>query len=855
MRNLSRVWVLVGSWAVVCGAAKAAGEVVRPDAAAAPGVATAAGSSGISPGSVDGFVPAAGPCPTFSWTGPGASRGVELQVLRVADLGGPVEEPALLVELPAGATSWTPPGDRCLAAGERYAWSVRPIGAAEAPAGGWSEPLLFEVAALPSAAEVERALRILRDYAAAAGAGDLAAPGGGGRPGPAPTPTGDALPVASAAETPFGGGPMVAVRGEVVDPGGETYGVRGLSRSPDGAGVRADNLDAAGADLVLGGTPEARLTEEGLARDSAADLTFDFANPGAGRMSLAIDGAEVATTASILPTVLAGDGSGSGLDADLLDGQDSAAFAAAAHAHDGADITSGAVAEPRIDALLARDAEVLPTVLAGDGSGSGLDADLLDGLDSTAFVVAGSDDWVNETGDAMSGTLTIDVAAGFALQTAAGDSIDVGGDLYKAGERILTSTALSSLALGQDALAGPSPAGFNTALGAGALQNIAGGGWNTAVGSQALNFNQGGAENTAVGYSALDANSSGLRNVAVGVSALGANAVGSNNTAVGFSALLSNTASGNTAVGWNALDSNTSGAGNVAVGAAALNGNETGASNTALGASALAANVTGANNTAVGHQALLNATTGNNTALGSTALFANATGSGNTALGRDALGDNAAGSDNVAVGSFALFHATGSGNVGVGALAGNALVAGNDNVFIASPGVAADSGTIRIGTGGTHTRAFVAGIDGVTVAGGTAVFIKPDGQLGTVTSSRRFKEEVAELDGIEERLLALHPVAFRYTEEAAGAGERPIEYGLIAEEVAEVFPELVVRDAEGRPLTVRYHLLAPLLLHELQAERERLGRELEVLRAELAAVRGESGDGAGSPTDAAGDRR
>jgi hypothetical protein len=158
--------------------------------------------------------------------------------------------------------------------------------------------------------------------------------------------------------------------------------------------------------------------------------------------------------------------------------------------------------------------------------------------------------------------------------------------------------------------------------------------------------------------------------------------------------------------------------------------------------------------------------------------------------------------------------------------------------------VAGESDTIRIGDA-EQTRAFIAGIRGKTtgVADAIAVLIDSNGQLGTVSSSARYKENIADLGFVSERLLALRPVQFRYRAEVQ-AGERPVQYGLIAEEVAEVFPELVAFDAEGRPQTVMYHLLSTLLLNELQRERarraerdDRLGGEIAALRAEIETLR------------------
>jgi hypothetical protein len=279
----------------------------------------------------------------------------------------------------------------------------------------------------------------------------------------------------------------------------------------------------------------------------------------------------------------------------------------------------------------------------------------------------------------------------------------------------------------------------------------------------------------------------------------------------------------NTALGANALFSNTTGDYNTAQGIYALRANTAGVHNTATGSHALRSNTGGTNNTAIGFRALNSNTTGlSNVASGSYALYANTTGQHNTAVGFNSLSSNTIGGRNIALGR----------------LAGSNLTTGFDNIMIGHYGVAGDSDTIRIGTQFTHARAFVAGIRGVTTANANAVPVLVDsaGQLGTVSSSARFKEEIRDMGSLTGRLLALRPVVFRYKPEVQ-AGERPLEYGLIAEEVAEVFPELVVRDDDGQPFTVKYHLLAPMLLNELQG----LARELEARLAALEARATEKG--------------
>jgi hypothetical protein len=290
-------------------------------------------------------------------------------------------------------------------------------------------------------------------------------------------------------------------------------------------------------------------------------------------------------------------------------------------------------------------------------------------------------------------------------------------------------------------------------------------------------------------------------------------------------------------------------AGNTALGRLAL-ASATGmaTNNTAVGREALRYTVPGvyifqgSANTAVGDLALRSNTTGfSNTANGYGALFSNAIGFGNTASGRRALHSNTTGFYNTASGDRALFDTTGSRNTGVGRAAGVNATTGDDNIFLGSgsEGSSGDTHTIRIGgaTGAgdnQQNRTFVAGIRGITTenADAVAVVIDSTGQLGTVSSSREVKQDLQEVGELSRRLLDLRPVAFRYKVHAAADPETPLEYGLIAEEVADVFPELVVLDADGRPQTVKYHLLSALLLNELQ----RTERELAVMRDRLTAI-------------------
>jgi uncharacterized coiled-coil protein SlyX len=296
------------------------------------------------------------------------------------------------------------------------------------------------------------------------------------------------------------------------------------------------------------------------------------------------------------------------------------------------------------------------------------------------------------------------------------------------------------------------------------------------------------------------------------------NNTGISNTAIGASALFSNTIGpGNTAIGFDALYFNTTGANNTATGVEALYSNTTGIYNTATGSSALFNNTTGDYNTANGVAALLSNTTGfNNTANGVQALLSNTTGFSNTANGISALSSNTTGNFNTANGVFALYYnTTGNSNIALGFEAGMNIT-GNSNIDIGNVGVAGESRTIRVGTKQTHRTTFVAGISGATVPTGVAVIVDANGHLGTTTSSARLKEAIKPMDKASEAILALQPVTFRYKHELDPAGIP--QFGLVAEDVEKINPDLVARDEHGKPYTVRYEAVNAMLLNEFLKE-------------------------------------
>jgi hypothetical protein len=324
------------------------------------------------------------------------------------------------------------------------------------------------------------------------------------------------------------------------------------------------------------------------------------------------------------------------------------------------------------------------------------------------------------------------------------------------------------------------------------------------------------------------------------------------NTAIGAGTLANNiTGKNNTATGQGALSSNTTGWTNTAVGSVALFSNTTGSANTAIGP-ALYSNTTGGDNTATGDGALWSNTVGwNNTAVGYTAIFSNTTGWDNTAIGWSALFSNTSGGANTAIGEDALYsNTTGNNNIAIGYLAASNVTGGN-NIHIGNSGSTSDSGTIRIGSStsidsssgpscGPQTSFFAAGIRGTTTANNDAVPVLIDsaGQLGTVSSSRRFKEDIQDMGDVSNGLMRLRPVTFRYQKPFAD-GSKPIQYGLIAEEVAEVYPDLVAHSAEGQIETVKYQVLDSMLVNEVQRQQKEIGAQHEHIQRLEAALSGE----------------
>jgi len=412
-----------------------------------------------------------------------------------------------------------------------------------------------------------------------------------------------------------------------------------------------------------------------------------------------------------------------------------------------------------------------------------------------------------QTGSALT-TGNNNIAIGNIGVAAESNTIRIGDPAIHAGIFLAGITAMSPAAPNQAVLVNPATGQLGSAD-ISSFGVVSTDPENTAVGDQALVSNTG-ESNTATGFRALFSNTTGSRNTATGAHALENNISGDFNDAVGVTALASN------------LD----GFSNNAFGDSALSLNIHASENTAIGDFALANNDSTGNgnaqfNTAVGAAALFANTDGEaNNAFGDSALFSNTTGTQNTAIGDVALENNVDGSANVVVGaSAAVSNVSGGFNTVVGYLAGQDITDGFDNIYIgatAGDGFGNENATVRIGDPAHVFTCYIAGISGQIAAGGAQVFVTADGKLGTLTSSARFKDDIKPMAKASEAILALKPVSFRYKGELDPDGI--LQYGLVAEEVEKVNPDLVARDEQGKPYSVRYEAVNAMLLNEFLKE-------------------------------------
>lgn len=409
---------------------------------------------------------------------------------------------------------------------------------------------------------------------------------------------------------------------------------------------------------------------------------------------------------------------------------------------------------------------------------------------------------------------------------------------------LFPSGDITSIGVGPDALSvlATSPA-YNIAVGPYALYSDSTGIKNVAIGYSALSSNTSGSNNFAVGLNALTSNTTGSLQVAVGSAALAGNS-GADNTAIGFGAIggIGN-GTQNVGIGQSAMAKSTSSNGAVAIGATALYACTDGCSySTAIGFSALNAS-NAVRNVAIGAYALGSLTSGiDNVVVGTESALQLTGGIDNVVLGIGSLTNDLTGDYNVAIGDLVLVSATGNDNTSVGHgsgvaittgtnntlfgfQAGNNVTTGSNNIEIGTAGTAADNNTIQIGVQGTQTQTTVAGIYG-TIVTGSAVYVTSTGQLGMLGSSERFKTDIAPMPALSAKLSQLRPVIFHYKTDP----KRIQQYGLIAEEVDKVYPELVIRDDHGKIQGVRYEELAPMLLNEIQKQHQIIAAQATEIR-------------------------
>lgn len=369
----------------------------------------------------------------------------------------------------------------------------------------------------------------------------------------------------------------------------------------------------------------------------------------------------------------------------------------------------------------------------------------------------------------------------------------------------LTTLGFALVALAPISAVEPPPGGGypeqNTALGEDALFSLApAGDSNTAIGFQALYNDTDGSNNTAVGSNALHNNITGGANVGVGHQALDANTTGTDNVAIGLNAMVANTTGGL----------------NVGVGNTALQAHSDGFGNTAIGWGAMSLGYTGGYNTAIGHVAMTFSSGSNNTAVGDGAM------------------NSSSGNSNVAVGRSAGLNFAGDNNIAIGEYAGQNVMRGANNIEIGNEGAPKDDSIIRLGTVGVQKKTFVAGISSATVSNGVAVMVNGKGQLGIATSSARSKEAIKPMKDASEAILSLEPVTFHYKRELDP--EAIPQFGLVAEEVAKIDPDLVARDDQGKPSTVRYEAVNAMLLNEFLKEHRKVEEQGTALKSQAGKI-------------------
>lgn len=428
------------------------------------------------------------------------------------------------------------------------------------------------------------------------------------------------------------------------------------------------------------------------------------------------------------------------------------------------------------------------------------------------------------------------------------------------GNRTLT-TATGCTGVGLNALVSLTTASNNTGIGAAALESATSSINNVAIGSAALNkATTGLGGNIAIGIQSMLNTTTGTANCSIGQVALAANVTGSSCCAFGSAALTSSTVSNLNAFGGGALQAHTTGTnscgfgyntqnaittannnnsfGNLSLSGASNNASDNCAFGVSTGAAITSGNqnnlygnstgaglTTGAQNTLYGHGVASGMSSGSfNTIVGWAGMTSATTASDNTLVGYSTMSTATTAARNIALGEDVLNNlVSGTDNICVGNEAGNAYTTTeSSNVILGSnAGVIGDTNTIRIGKQGSGTAqqnlCYIAGVRGVTTnTSAIAVLVGTDGQFGTVSSSRKVKENIRPLDIDTDKLYKLQPVSFNYKNR---------EYqsiGLIAEDVQKILPQLVVRDENNDIESVAYHDLPVLLLNEIKKLKTRI---------------------------------
>lgn len=434
------------------------------------------------------------------------------------------------------------------------------------------------------------------------------------------------------------------------------------------------------------------------------------------------------------------------------------------------------------------------------------------------------------------GNYTVSGTDNIGIGSNADQSLTSGYDNITLGNNALQNTTIGyyNVAIGTNSVMAAQEATNCIGIGYATLKNSTVGP-NVAIGTGSLYQNTTGVNNIGIGYVALESNTEGSTNVAIGSYAL-QNNTGSVNIGIGSSTLVSNTGTDNIAIGNLAQTSTTSGQDNIGIGSNALSGITIGNRNIGIGTNA-GAELQGAQDCiGIGYLSSQFTTAGPNIAIGTSSLRSNTTGTNNLALGYNSLNYATTGSGNTGIGHQVFLAGNGNNNVGIGYEAGlNYNGTESNNILINNQGVNGENNTIRIGT--SQSACYISGIHGVrTITTAIPVLIDSSGQLGTASSSRRYKENITPLEKVTEKISKLQPVNFKYID------GQDIEYGLIAEEVEKIFPDLVIFK-EGKPESIKYQNLPPILLaglqdqikeiQDLKSQNQILTQRLETLQGEL----------------------